>query len=109
MTASIPIAAIGKTLDDIPGIVGGELQSPGLQSTGPVLVRFTADDAGKIVGLYVSISADVDADTTIRARLDKLFGKGKLDADTGEWDWKGKLPVHYAYTAARAYLDIGQP
>ena len=111
LTASIPVAALGKTLDQIPGLDEDDhLAAPGLVNTGAqVDVRFTTDDAGKIVGVSASFSADADADATIRARLDKLFGKGKLDADTSEWDWKGKPPVHYALTAGHAYLDIGQP
>lgn len=111
LTASIPAGALGKTLDEVPGLDGDDvLVSPGLASTGgDVNVRFTTNDSGKIVGLSASFSADVDADATIRGRLDKLFGKGKQDADTGEWDWKGKTPVHYAYSSARVYLDIGQP
>jgi len=111
LTASIPVAAIGKTLDQVPGLSDDDtLASPGLQSTdGEISVRFTTDDSGKIVGLSAAFGADADADVTLRARLDKLFGKGKQDRDTGEWDWKGKTPVHYANTDARIYLDIGAP
>lgn len=108
MTASIPLAALGKPssallADD------GALHRPGLAQTDGVTLQVTTDDAAKIVGMSASFAADVEADALIRARLDALLGKGAQDPDTGEWAWKGKTPVHYAYTDAHGYLDIGTP
>ena len=63
----------------------------------------------KVITLEVSFEADVEADEPIRARLDTLLGKGTQDLDTGEWQWKGKIPVRYSYTDAHVFMVIGQP
>jgi hypothetical protein len=107
-TASIPIGAIGKP-STLPLDGDQTMQTPGLEHTGDVVVGARTDDSGKVLGLSVSFAADVDADAPIRARLDTLFGKGQQDPDTGEWFWKGKTPVHYAFSDAHVYIDIGQP
>jgi hypothetical protein len=109
LTASIPLAALGKPATQLPLDEDQRLATPGLEHSGDVTTQVTTDDNGKIVGLSVSLSADVEADAPIRARLEKLLGKGTQDPDTGEWSWKGKTPVHYAYSDAHVYLDIGAP
>jgi hypothetical protein len=107
-TASIPVGALGKPLDEIGDDLA--LTSPNLVSGDDnVHVQFTIDDNSKITGMSASFKLDVDGDAVLRARLQQLFGKGTQDPDTGEWDYKGKVPVHYAYTSAHGYLDIGKP
>jgi hypothetical protein len=116
-TASIPVGALGKTLDQLgDGIdrhdydAGASISAPGLeQGDGAISTQLTVNDAGKVVGISASFKMDVEADAVVLARLQQLFGKGKQDPDTGEWDWKGKVPVHYAFSSARGYIDIGQP
>lgn len=109
-TASIPLGAIGKPATAVAADENLMLHTPGLeQTTGDTSVRLSTDDNGKIVGLSATFGADVEADAAIRARLDKVLGKGHQDPDTGEWDYKGRTPVHYAYTDAHVYIDIGQP
>jgi hypothetical protein len=107
-TASIPLGAIGKPASSLFG-GAGEVSTPGLLETGSPAIRETTDDVGKIVGLSVTFAAEVEADDAIRARLTALLGKGTQDPDTGEWSWKGKIPVHYSYSDAHVYIDIGEP
>jgi hypothetical protein len=109
LTASIPLAALGKPTAKLP--LDGDLAmtTPGLETTADVMVRATAGDHGEVIGLGAVFAADVEADAPIRARLDKLLGKGTQDPDTGEWQWKGKIPVHYSYSDAHVYIDIGEP
>jgi len=116
-TASIPVGALGKTLDQLGDNIerhdydgGAAAEMPGLaQGEDNVTVQLTVNDAGRVVGISASFKIDVDGDALVVARLQQLFGKATQDADTGEWDWKGKIPVHYAYSSARGYIDIGQP
>jgi hypothetical protein len=106
-TASIPLGAIGKPSSTLPGDLGAV--SVGLANTGVPNVTVDTDDSGRIVTLSVTFEADVEADAPIRARLDTLLGKGTQDVDTGEWQWKGKIPVRYSYTDAHVFMVIGQP
>jgi hypothetical protein len=110
LTASIPLAALGRRLDALPGVLGEVQFAPGLaHMSGGATVHFTTDENNKILGMSTSFGAEVETDAVIRARLEKLLGKGTQDPDTGEWSWKGKTPVHYAYSDAHVYLDIGAP
>jgi hypothetical protein len=109
LTASIPLGAIGKPMTKLALDEDLAMHAPGLEHTGEVMLRAATGDHGEITGLGATFAADVEADEPIRARLDKLLGKGKQDPDTGEWDWKGKIPVHYSYSDAHVYLDIGAP
>jgi hypothetical protein len=116
-TASIPVGALGKTLDQLGDNVqrhdydaGGALETPGLaQTDGNVEVDLTVNDAGKVVGMTASFKLAVEGDEIVRGRLDQLFGKGKHLADTGGWQWSGKVPVLYSYASARVFLEIGEP
>jgi len=111
-TASIPVGSLGKPVDQLDSALDQDdtIESPNLaQGAGTVHVQLTVNDAGKVVGMSASFKIDVEADALVRERLQQLFGKGTQDPDTGEWDYKGKVPAHYAYTSARAYLDIGKP
>jgi len=106
-TASIPLGVLGKRGPDLDD-EGAFLHRPGLEHTDSPTIQTTTNESGKVVGLSVSFAADVEADAPIRARLDHLLGKGTQDADTGEWSWT-KIPVHYSYSDAHVYLDIGRP
>ena len=107
-TASIPLGALGKPSSTLPADLT-MLSRPGLANTSAPTVTATADDHGKVITLEVSFEAEVEADEPIRARLDTLLGKGTQDLDTGEWQWKGKIPVRYSYTDAHVFMVIGQP
>jgi hypothetical protein len=111
LAASIPIGALGKAFDALPEDLQ-QYDTParlGLAQGGPANIELSSNDAGKVIGLSASFKVDALAEPAVLARLQQLFGKGTQDPDTGEWDWKGKVPVHYAYSNAHGYLDIGQP
>jgi hypothetical protein len=110
MTASIPIAAIGKTINDVPVVDGFLPDSPGLDHTvGSLVVIATTDPHNTIIGLSAEVQADPVADETIRARLDQLFGKGKQGPDPGEWDYRGTPGAHYLYRGGYSFIEIGRP
>jgi hypothetical protein len=107
-TASIPLAALGKPSSPLLADLN-DFNRPGLANTGEPTIDVTVGDNAKITAMEVSFEADVEADAPIRARLDQLLGKGTQDPDTGEWSWKGKIPVHYSYSDAHVDMVIGQP